>query len=74
MRKMMLIERIKSYGQWMTYFDNAWLIRTYHDIASIQPHLLAVIANTDSLLIIEARPDNVGGLLLPKGWEWLRTR
>jgi hypothetical protein len=71
MRKAMLVERIKAYGRWMTYFDGAWLIKTFADVGSIQQNLTAVIAQTDSLLIIEAHPNNVGGFLLPQAWEWL---
>lgn len=73
MRKALLIERIKAYGRWMTYFDGAWLIKTDHPVVSIQQNLVSAIAQTDSLLIVEARPENVGGYLVPQAWDWLKT-
>jgi hypothetical protein len=73
-RKAQVIQRIKSYGPWMSYFDGVWLIEGQYDVATLQEDLNGHIRTTDSLLILEVKPHAAGGWLPPRAWEWLEKR
>lgn len=73
LRKAQLIERIKSYGRWMSYFDGAFLISTNVEVNVIQQDLMSRITQADSILIVQAVPSVAGGYLPESAWTWLQS-
>ena len=73
-RKAQLVQRIKSFGPWMSYFDGVWLIDAPYSLQALEADLSARINTTDSLLILGINPQVSGGWLPQEAWDWLNER
>jgi len=69
-----LVQKIESYGTWMHYIDNVWVIETWDNADKITEDLLPLIdQDKDSLLIMRLAREAQGWL--PKeAWEWMSER
>lgn len=66
---------IKSFGAWMGYFDNFFIIHTELEYNIIKSKLDSVILQgTDRILIAEVNLKSIKGWIPQNGWDWIKKQ
>jgi len=65
--------RIKSFGNWVKYFDNNWIIETTLTAKEVYDKLSIGFEN-DNMFIIELHKTNYWGRMNTKVWDYLKER
>lgn len=68
-----IINRIKSLGDWVQYFDNNWLVKTSFSVKEIY-NKLSVDYENASFFIIELDKSNYWGRMNTNVWDLLKNR
>ena len=65
----------KISGFWCHYLESTWMIKNTDSTAKeISTELLKYVdQNKDLILVVEVKPENKGGWLPKKAWEWLNS-
>lgn len=67
-----LIDRIKSLGSWVNYFNDNWIVQSNLTAKQIYEQLSIGYAES-SFFIIELSKTNSWGRMETKIWDWLKS-
>jgi hypothetical protein len=69
-----IVEAIKTSGNWMSYFDGFWMIKS--DLSYSHWHSLllnCINKQNDYLLLLRVTINEYNGWLPKDAWEWLKS-
>lgn len=66
-----IINRIKSLGNWIQYFGKSWLVKSNLSAKEIYEKL-SVDYPKESFVILEVSKSNYWGMMDPKLWDWIK--
>ena len=65
-----LIERIKSLGAWMNYFDGNWFVKSTLSAKEVYDRI-AIGYEEERILIVEVSNRNYWGVMPKDAWDWI---
>lgn len=69
-----LYQKIESYGTWMHYIDNVWIIESTKDAQQISNDLLPFIDQEKDFILVIQIAKNYQGWLPKEAWNWMNER
>ena len=70
-RKQGVESALKAAKTWWHYFDTVWIIGTNQSLTAWHAKLKTLIANSDSLFIVDITNRERNGWLPQRAWQWL---